>query len=155
MAWDAIDLDAATVAIAFTLIRVKGQGLLRKSTKTAAGIRVLPLPASTVAMLRRRRRAGRIGATAMFPDSQGGWRDPTNTSRDLRNARGTDEFAWVTSHVFRKTAATILDEAGLTARQIANHLGHSKISVTQDSYLGRGVTDRRAAEVLGEGTSGP
>lgn len=105
-------------------------------------------------MLRKRRRAGRIGTTAVFPDSHGSWRDPANTRRDIRNARGSDEFAWVTSHVFRKTAATMLDEAGLTVRQIANHLGHSKISMTQDSYLSRTVTDRRAAEVFGEGTSG-
>jgi integrase len=153
VAWDALDLEAATVEISYTVVRVKGQGLLRKSTKTAAGTRVLPLPASTVAMLRRRRRAGRIGTTAVFPDSRGGWRDPTNTSRDLRNARGTEEFAWVTSHVFRKTAATVMDEAGMSARDIANHMGHSKISMTQDAYLGRGVTNRRAADVLGEGTS--
>jgi integrase len=32
----------------------------------------------------------------------------------------------------RKTAATLLDDAGLSARQIADHLGHSKPSVTQD-----------------------
>lgn len=154
VSWDVIDLDTATVEISYTLIRIKGQGLVRKVTKTAAGTRVLPLAPVTVAMLRRRRRAGRIGTTAVFPDSRGGWRDPTNTSRDIRNARGTDEFAWVTSHVFRKTAATMLDEAGLTARQIANQLGHSKISMTQDSYLSRTVTDRRAAEVLGEGVIG-
>lgn len=152
LAWDQIDLDAATAAITCTLIRVKGQGLLRKSTKTTAGIRTLPLPPSTVAMLRRRRRT--IGLTPVFPDSRGGWRDPWNTQRDIRNARGDGEFAWVTSHVFRKTAATMMDEAGLTARDIANHMGHSKVSMTQDAYMGRGVTNRRAAEVLGEGTSG-
>lgn len=155
VSWDEIDFDAATVAIAHTMVRVKGQGLLRKSTKTAAGERVLPLPPLVVAMLRKRLRAGRIGATPVFPDSHGGWRDPYNTSRDLRNARGTDEFAWVTSHVFRKTAATMLDEAGLSARQIANLMGHSKVSMTQDFYMGRGTVDRRAAEVLGEGLGEP
>lgn len=157
VSWDLVDFEAATVEISHTVIRVKGQGLLRKSTKTAAGTRVLPLPASTVAMLRRRRRARAIpaiGATPVFPDSLGGWRDPSNTSRDLRNARGTEEFAWVTSHVFRKTAATIMDEAGMPAREIADHMGHEKVSMTQDTYLGRRVTSRRAAEVLGEGTSG-
>jgi integrase len=57
----------------------------------------------------------RLGDSPVFPDTRGGWRDPSNTRRALRQARGTEEFAWVTSHVFRKTAATILDEAGLTA----------------------------------------
>jgi integrase len=59
----------------------------------------------------------------MFPDSIGGSRDPSNTSRALREARDSDEFAWVTSHVFRKTCATILDESALSAREIADQLG--------------------------------
>jgi integrase len=90
----------------------------------------------------------------VFPDGNGGWRDPSNTQRDLRNARGTDEFAWVTSHVFRKTAATVLHEAGLSDRDVANHMGHSKVSMIQDSYLGRGTTNPRAAEMLEQGISG-
>jgi integrase len=84
----------------------------------------------------------------VFPDSVGGWRDPSNTSRDLRNGRGSEEFAWVTSHVFRKTAATELDRAGLTARQIADQLGHAKVSMTQDRYLGRRAAGTEAANAL-------
>ena len=79
-------------------------------------------------MLRRRRGAGKSHGL-VFPDSRGGWRDASNTLRDLRNARGSEEFAWVTSHVLRKTAATELDRAGLSARQIADQLGHSKVSM--------------------------
>jgi integrase len=154
VSWDLVDLEAATVQISYTVIRVMGHGIVRKSPKTAAGNRTLPLPPSTVAMLRRRRRAGRIGATPVFPGFEDGWRDPTNTSRDLRNARGTEEFAWVTSHVFRKTTATVLDEAGLSAREIADHMGHENISMTQDRYLGRRGTSRQAAEALSKGMSG-
>ena len=61
-------------------------------------------------------------------------------SRELREARGSGEFAWVTSHVFRKTCATLLDEGELSARQIADQLGHAKVSMTQDNYLGRRLT---------------
>jgi hypothetical protein len=47
-------------------------------------------------MLRRRKLAsGKPGP--VFPDSIGGWRDPSNTSRDLCNARGSAKFAWVIS----------------------------------------------------------
>jgi adenylate kinase family enzyme len=67
--------------------------------------------------------------------------------------RGGDEFAWVTSHVFRKTAATILDEAGLSARRVADQLGHARPSMTQDTYMGRKTVDRRAADAL-EGALG-
>ncbi|MEU6127535.1 tyrosine-type recombinase/integrase [Saccharopolyspora sp. NPDC047091] len=84
----------------------------------------------------------------MFPDSLGGLRDPSNTLRVYRQTRGSEGFAWVTSHVFRKTAATILDEAGLTARLIADQLGHSRPSMTQDVYMGRKSVSREAADVL-------
>lgn len=54
----------------------------------------------------------------------------------------------MTSHVFRKTAATELDRAGLSARQIADQLGHSKVSMTQDRYLGRRAIGTEAAAAL-------
>ncbi|MCA1835490.1 MAG: hypothetical protein LC721_03785 [Actinobacteria bacterium] len=34
------------------------------------------------------------------------------------------------------------------ARKIIDQLGHSRISMTQDRYLGRKLTDRQTAEVL-------
>jgi integrase len=93
----------------------------------------------------RRRKLASGGRGPVFPDSAGGWRAPSNTSRDLRYARGSEEFPWVTSHVFRKTAATELDHAGLTARQAADQLGHAKVSMTQDRYLGRRALDQAGA----------
>jgi len=72
-------------------------------------------------------------------------------SAQLSNdARGSDGFAWVTSHVFRKTAGTVMDEAKLTARQIADHLGHSRPSMTQDVYMGGGAASADAAAALEE-----
>lgn len=57
-------------------------------------------------------------------------------------------YGWVTSHAFRKTVATRLDEAGLSARSIADHLGHARPSMTQDVYMGRGVASAEAARGL-------
>ncbi|WP_432947830.1 helix-turn-helix domain-containing protein [Kribbella sp. CA-253562] len=57
-----------------------------------------------------------------------------------------DTLSWITSHVFRKTTATALDDSGQTARQIADHLGHAKISMTQDNYLDHQSTNPAAAE---------
>lgn len=129
------------------MIRIKTIGLIRKNTKSSAGERTLRLPAFALVMLRRCKLAS--GATGpIFPDSIGGWRDLSNTSRDLRQARGSEEFAWVTSHVFRKTAATELDSAGLSARQIADQLGHARPSITQDLYMGRQAVTSEAAQAL-------
>jgi integrase len=57
-------------------------------------------------------------------------------------------YSWVTSHTCRKTVATRLEEAGWTARQVADQLGHSQPSMTQDVYFGRGVVNKQAAVVL-------
>ena len=81
----------------------------------------------------------------LFPDFTGGFRDPANVRRDLREARGKDALAWITSHTFRKTAATIRDEAALSARLVADQLGHSRPSMTQDVYLARRAVDSQAA----------
>ena len=146
--WPDVDLHAGLVAVDYNVVRVKGKGLIRKSTKTEYGERTLPLPSWAVDMLRRRFAETSDPDGPVFPDSLGGLRDPSNTNRVLRETRGSEGFAWVTSHVFRKTAATILDEAGLTARMIADHLGHSRPSMTQDVYMGRKMVSRQTAEAL-------
>ena len=85
----------------------------------------------------------------LFPSVFGDYyRDPANARRELREARGEASLAWITSHSFRKTTATILDEAGLSARAVADHLGHSRLSMTQDVYMGRRVLNGRAADAL-------
>jgi integrase len=146
--WSEVDLDAGTVRITSTLVRVKGEGLLRKGTKSRAGERTLPLPASAVALLQRRFMTGARLDQPVFPSVDGGFRDPANVRRELREARGKETLAWITSHTFRKTAATILDEAALSARLVADQLGHSRPSMTQDVYMGRRAVDFQAALAL-------
>ena len=40
---------------------------------------------------------------------------------------------------------------GLSARQIADHLGHAKPSMTQDVYMGRNVASAEVARILDRG----
>ena len=84
----------------------------------------------------------------MFPSPLGQVRDRSNATGDLRRAFDRARFSWVTSHTPRKTVATCLDDAGLSARQIADQLGHARPSLTQDAYLGRKVASPAAARLL-------
>ncbi len=68
----------------------------------------------------------------LFPSPKGLLRNPNNTSGDLRQTLDRVGCPWATSHTFRRTVATRLDDARLSARQIADHLGHSRPSLTQD-----------------------
>ncbi|MEC3975945.1 site-specific integrase [Amycolatopsis sp. H20-H5] len=150
--WEDVDLDAGTVLLEWTVVRIKGEGLVRTKPKTDASKRTLRLPAWALILLHRRHTVAvaenRASAHPVFPDSLGGLRDPSNTRRNLRDARGSDQFAWVISHAYRKTNATMLDEAKLTPRAIADQLGHAKPSMTQNVYMARGVPSSEAAEAL-------
>jgi integrase len=108
----------------------------------------LPLPPSAVAMLRRRFMTGARLDQPLFPDVHGGFRDPANVRRELREVRSKEALAWITSHSCRKTAATMLDEAALSARLVADQFGHSRPSMTQDLYVGRRAVDSQAALAL-------
>jgi integrase len=139
--WGDLDLDAGTVDVRSTIVRVAGQGLVGKGTKTASGARTLLLPPWCVEQLRSRAvRAGASTAGAgaekpVFPAPLGGWRDPSNTQADLRATFSDAGFGHITSHVIRKTTATLLDHAGLSAGAIADQLGHANPSLTQDCGL--------------------
>lgn len=146
--WMEVDVDLAQIQVTSTIIRWTGHGLVRKGTKSRAGERTLNLPSWAVADLLRRRARGILLDQPVFSNSIGSFRDPKNTRRDLRAALDRTGFTWATSHNFRKTTATMLDEAGLSARLIADQLGHARPSMTQDVYMSRKAVDSRAAEAL-------
>jgi integrase len=148
--WSEVDLEEESVDIAWRLVRQAGVGLLRMpSTKTGEkGERLIPLPGWAVTMLKRRRLTIGAEVEPVFPDSLGGWRDPSNVRRVWRVVRDELEMEGVVSHMLRKTVASFLDDAHISTRKISDQLGHSKVSMTQDRYLGRRITDRQTAEVL-------
>jgi integrase len=147
--WSAVDLRAGVLEVNSTVVRTKEHGLIvQDRPKSAAGWRVIALPHSIVDMLERRRGVGGPASEVVFRSPFGKVRDRSNTTGDLRRAFDRAGFDWVTSHTLRKTVATRLDDAGLSARQIADHLGHARPSLTQDVYLGRKVVSSEAARVL-------
>ena len=132
------------------VIRVSGEGLQRvDETKSAAGRRTVPLPQFAVATLRDRRTQPYFGRQAViFPTTAGTLRDPNNFGKEWRNAREELGVPEVTTHSFRKTVATLIDDEGLSARIGADHLGHSKVSMTQDRYMTRGRVHTQVADLL-------
>ena len=149
------DLELAAVppvaAVGPTLVRVPRQGLVRQDDgKTKAATRTIALPGHVVTMLSVRRPPDAADWSPVFPSASHTWWDPANAQDALRKARERTGFDWVTSHVFRKTAATVLDEAGFSARQIADQLGHERPSLTQDVYMHRGATNPAAAAAFDE-----
>jgi integrase len=120
--------------------------MITPAPKTRAGFRTLALPSWAVEMLRLRP-SGRPDQTVLC-SVLGGLRDRDNAIGDLRNALNAAGFEWVTSHTFRRTVATLIDQSGLSARAATDQLGHSHPSLTQDIYYGRRIASTGAAEAL-------
>jgi integrase len=62
----------------------------------------------------------------IFPSTAGTLRDPDNFSNQWTAARDDLNAPDITTHSFRKTVATLIDEEGLSARIGADQLGHSR-----------------------------
>jgi integrase len=126
---------------------------IEERTKTDAGWRVLALPDQVVATLRRRIADPTIRTdVVLFPSPLGNVRNRSNTTGDLRRLFDRVGFDWGTSHTFRKTVATRLDDAGISSRQVADQLGHRNPSMTTDVYMGRKTTVAAAATILARPT---
>lgn len=119
-----------------------------ENTKRATGDRALGLPSWALTMLKRRKLAAKPGCVPVFPDALGGWRDPSNTRRVLRQVRTDAGYEWLTSHAYRRGVATLLDSGGATARAVAGQLGHAHVSMTQDRYLTRKASNDGAVAIL-------
>jgi integrase len=148
--WADFDPDAKQLTMAGNVIRATGKGRIVNRGKTENSVRPIPLAGWCVTMLDNRHAAlGRPAAGPVFPSSTGTIREASNVRNRAWNPfKQRAGFDWVTFRTFRKTVATMLDDAGLTARQIADILGHAHPSMTQDVYMGRGAVSRDGANAL-------
>jgi len=144
--WSHVDFEKNTVRFAATVNRARGQGLiLQEHGKTASSTRTISVPSDVIDLLRRRERISEL----VFPSMLGNLRDTSNTEADWRAHRDRLGYPGLTSHAFRKTVATALDVSGLSARAIAEYLGHKQPSMTQDVYMSRNTGSSVAALKLG------
>ena len=149
--WEDLDLSVPELRITGNVVRVPGKGIARNPGKTHAAVRTVALPASLAARLRTlhdSRSSPPLPSDPVFQNRSGGFREPKQVSDWFREALHSAGMDFVTSHTFRKTCATILDDAGLSARQIADVLGHANPSMTLNVYLGRGQDTSQAAAAL-------
>lgn len=150
-----VDFAAGTVEVVATNVRIAKQGIVRQLVpKTDASARVTPLPDATVAMLKRRHHRLKASTSLLFPSHVMTLRDPSNTQRELRDVRHQIGYPELSTHTFRKTAATMLDQAGMSATEIAAFLGRKNPSMTQDVYMNTLKGDTRAGAVMQEQLKG-
>ena len=145
-----LDLPASTISISGTVSRIPGVGLVRQDhAKTNSSERTITIALHLRDALSKRLDRETVHHSGLlFPTVQGHLRDPQNTNRDWRLARARLGLGDVKLHAFRKSVATILDQGGLSPRDIAEQLGHSSPTMTQDVYMARRAGTERAAKLL-------
>jgi integrase len=121
---------------------------LQEGGKTATSVRTITVADDIMRLLKRRREGITGGYGLVFANIDGGVLDPNNVERALRERRDALGYPGITSHSLRKCVATMLDKQGLNAREIADYLGHAKVSMTQDVYLERNRDSSKAAGEL-------
>ena len=141
-------IPAGAVWINGNIVDVKAKGLVRNEGKTFSANRVIQLPPYLVTLLMVRRPVGALLDEPVFPSRELRWRHPSNVQRSMRRMRERIGYQGFVTKVGRRTVATILDEGGLSAREIADVLGHAKPSMTQDVYMARGRANPAAADRL-------
>lgn len=141
--------DKPFLRVDHRVIWVKGQGVVRverEANAKGAG-QLLELPKWAWSVFNPRKlKAGPDGP--LFPSPKGKWRHPTTAVGNVSTAMDRAGFEWVTSHVMRKTVATVLAEAGLPVRQISTRLGHTKEATTERHYIGAVESDPAVMEAL-------
>ncbi|WP_183407713.1 tyrosine-type recombinase/integrase [Nocardioides marmoriginsengisoli] len=142
--WDDIDLKAKDAdGKSAPTVHVRG-------TKTDKADRVIPLPEWLAKRLakraKKRWKSGLVFASPRLNDKTKP-RDRRNMIRHIRTRLDEAGMDWATSHTFRRTVATWMDEAGAPLAEIANQLGHANVNVTA-TYLGRRQGSNRAAQIL-------
>jgi integrase len=147
--WPFVDLATGSVTTGGMVHRLTGQGLIiRREASSKIKERTILLPQWGADLVRRRFASAKDRTAPVFCAALGGIRDPANTEHHLKRAFTNAGFPWLTSHVLRKPVATLMKDAGLTSRDAADQLGHSQVSMTENTYFGRQLHVTKGAAVL-------
>ena len=143
LTWERVDLERGAIRITRTLT-VTPDGFEMGEPKTSASRRTVPIGKAATAALRRHRAAQelerRVAGGAwhptglVFSDEIGRHRNPQSISRAFRSLLFMTSLPRVRFHDLRHTCATLLLEAGVNPRVVAERLGHTTPALVLNVY---------------------
>lgn len=140
-----VEVEASAVWVRHHIVRVTGQGLIRVEGRKAGSDLLLAVPGWSLPLWTELRAAA--GDGPLFPSWNGQWQDPRNVRRRINDVLEECGFEWVTPHVWRKTVAMVLDEAGLSTNEIADQLGNTP-DVVERHYRPKRKANAKGAAAL-------
>lgn len=148
--WSHVNFEESQVTVGPSVVQPKGEAsYIWEPPKTDDSYRTIVVPKRAMALLKRRRETGlETDLGLVFPSVLGELRTTSRVSSQWAEERTRLGYPKFTSHGFRKSVATILDKAGMSARDIAEYLGHEQPSMTMDVYMDRNTQSKMMAEAL-------
>ncbi|WP_327402349.1 site-specific integrase [Streptomyces sp. NBC_01288] len=147
--WRDIDFERSELRIRQQLQRV-GRNLIQGPVKTKAGNRNLPLVGPLIQALQdhhAEQKARSIQSELVFTTLAGTPIEPRNFVRSFQAICKQYGLRIIKVHALRHTAATMLKDLGIPARDAQIILGHARITTTQELYQhGDSSTNRNALE---------
>lgn len=141
--WKDVDLEAAELAVAFQLQRVRRQ-LLHRETKTESSEATLPLPdicaAAFAGASRRTGQSSRRNGEGLARERSGFHHatrlpvEPRNFHRDFKARCRKSAVREISVHTTRRTCASLLVTLDVHPRVAMQILRHSQIAVTMNVY---------------------
>ena len=142
--WSAVDLEAGTLSVTQTLIRLTGVGLMAVEPKTPRSRRLVSLPPSAAALLsglRVKQKDERQELGLKWNESDLVFSRPDRSPIDPDTI--THAFAGIVKkaglpsirfHDLRHTHATLMLKQGVHPKIVSERLGHASIAITLDTY---------------------
>ena len=157
--WSDIRWQTASLNIKRQVIKNNGEGFTFTSPKTRSGIRVIPVSETCLQMLRlHHEQQNLVKAFAgdkwqeqnlVFTSTIGTPIDRSNLRKEFQTVLKNSNLPPIRFHDLRHTAATHMLNRGTPPIVVCNILGHSKPSVTLDTY-GHSITSMqdKAARIM-------
>lgn len=136
--WQDVDLESRTI---YVHQAQTSNGKIVPTVKSRSSVRMVPLPSEAVASLEAHRQ--RTGLVWGPRDNKADWKE----WQAVLDAAGVGHH---TVHAARATCASILAEAGVPSKVIAEILGHSTPAITESAYVHGDAVMRASALDKGE-----
>ena len=142
--WQDIDFENCTLSVERTVQRIRGEGIKAGPPKTERGRRTITLPAPLIASLKLHRKSQleerlKMGTSwqdsdLVFSSNVGTFLEPRNLDRHFKRMLAKAGLPNMRLHDLRHSAATLLLAQNVNPRVVMEILGHSRISMTLDTY---------------------
>lgn len=143
--WEDIDFEHKKIRIRHTLSDVGGTHFLTTpKTKTSVRYQYMSEPLEQLLrqhLTEQKKLEAKLGADFLHPEmvftsSTGNYKDRSCLYNSFKQHLKGTGFEFMTLHKLRHTNATMLLNNGVDLKIVSEHLGHSDIAVTADTYTG-------------------